>query len=134
MSDEGYTDEALLHDGDESAGAIADGDGDNNGADDAAGGAANTSGGDDPELEAIKARVKQGGTGHLIGLIVILSFTTSQLNSIFKQTYINPMNRLADGGRGAETEADAVGGRLLVHIAGRGTQHKQGRNNDHLSR
>ena len=61
MSDEGYTDEALLHDGDESAGAIADVDGDNNGADADAGGAANTSGGDDPELEAIKARVKQGG-------------------------------------------------------------------------
>ena len=56
MSDEGYTDEALLHDGDESAGAIAD-DGDNNGSDAAA---ANVSGGDDPELEAIKARVKQG--------------------------------------------------------------------------
>ena len=29
MSDEGYTDDALLHDGDESAGAIVDDDGDN---------------------------------------------------------------------------------------------------------
>ena len=75
MSDEGYTDEALLHDGDESAGAIADVDGDNNGAEAAdAGGAANTSGGDDPELEAIKARVKQGGKIHSIGLNVIYSF------------------------------------------------------------
>ena len=63
MSDEGYTDEALLHDGDESAGAIGVDDGDNNGSDAAA---ANVSGGDDPELEAIKARVKQGGNS--IGL------------------------------------------------------------------
>ena len=56
MSDEGYTDEALLHDGDESA-VVDDGDAasnENNGS------AGVVGGGDDPELEAIKARVKQG--------------------------------------------------------------------------
>ena len=56
MSDEGYTDEALLHDGDESA-VVDDGDAasnENNGSANVVGG------GDDPELEAIKARVKQG--------------------------------------------------------------------------
>ena len=104
MSDEGYTDEALLHDGDESAGAIAD-DGDNNGADDASGGAANTSGGDDPELEAIKARVKQGGKGHSIGLMLILSLeflwanlldrflpNSIQLNSFYEIYFAKPFD------------------------------------------
>ena len=58
MSDEGYTDEALLHDGDESAaGAIAD---DDNGGDTSAETPSVGGVGDDPELEAIKARVKQG--------------------------------------------------------------------------
>ena len=33
----------------------------------------NNGAGDDPELEAIKARVKQGGKGHSIGLMLILS-------------------------------------------------------------